>query len=996
MSEPLTFQGAIFRLQTYWADSGCLLWQPYNTEVGAGTMNPATFLRVLGPEPWNVGYVEPSVRPDDSRYGDNPNRVQQHTQYQVILKPVPPDPQELYLGSLEALGIDRARHDVRFVEDNWEWPAGGAWGLGWEVWLDGLEITQFTYFQQAGGYTLEPVSVELTYGLERILMALQGVDHFKKIQYAPGITYEEVLGQNEYEMSVYNLDVADVDRIARLFDAYEAEAQMLIEKGLPIPAYAYVLKTSHTFNVLDARGAIGVTERALYFRRMRGLAREVCRLWLETREEQGYPLGTVEPPTITMPAPPTWQLDRPQTFVLEIGSEELPAQDVPRAVAHLQEEVPVMLEEVRLDHGRITVEGTPRRLVVIVDELAPRQDELEELVKGPPAQIAFDEAGKPTQAALGFARSKGVDVSKLERREIDGGEYVVATVRTEGRPAGDVLAEALPELLATITFQRSMRWNWTNVAYSRPIRWLVAMVDEQVVPIEYAGVVSGRTSRGLRNAAEQEFELRQADDYLRRLDEHGIMVRIDERKGFIWNRAQELATEIGGQVPDEAHGALLDEVTHLVEQPTPLRGTFDEEYLTLPREVLVTVMRKHQRYFPVEDGAGNLLPYFITVANGSVDVDAVRAGNEAVIRARYADAAFFWEQDTAQPLEAFRPALDGLVFQDDLGSMLEKTERLERLVPRFGEMLNLKEADRQTVQRTAYLAKADLVTDMVTEFTNLAGIMGEKYALKSDESPDVARAIFEHRLPRSASDALPESPAGITLAIVDRLDSLVGLFAVDVVPTSTSDPFALRRAALGLVQILAERDIDLDLQEAIRVTAAVQPVEVSAAVRQEVLTFIQRRLEGWLLDRGERHDLVAAVLAVHGHNPALAVRTLRDLCRLADTERFARVLTAYSRPARIVRGEVIDGNVEPALFEHPEERDLWQTYRQVQAHVHPDMSVSAFVELFEPLVEPIDHFFEEVFVMVDDEEIRRNRLTLLQRIAALPNGIIDLTQVQGF
>ncbi|WP_152918145.1 glycine--tRNA ligase subunit alpha, partial [Ardenticatena maritima] len=309
MSDQLTFQDMILRLQDYWAKTGCLLWQPYNTEVGAGTMNPATFLRVLGPEPWNVGYVEPSVRPDDSRYGENPNRIQMHTQYQVILKPDPGNPQELYLGSLEALGIDLSKNDVRFVEDNWESPALGAWGLGWEVWLNGLEITQFTYFQQAGGFNLDPVAVEITYGLERIIMALQGVDHFKKIIYAPGITYDEVLGQNEYEMSVYNLDAANVERVAQLFDLYEAEAKMLIEQRLPIPAYSYMLKTSHTFNILDARGAIGVTERQRYFQRMRDLARDVARLWLEKREEMGFPLGTITPPDVKVPPRPAWVLD---------------------------------------------------------------------------------------------------------------------------------------------------------------------------------------------------------------------------------------------------------------------------------------------------------------------------------------------------------------------------------------------------------------------------------------------------------------------------------------------------------------------------------------------------------------------------------------------------------------------------------------------------------------------------------------------------------------
>jgi glycyl-tRNA synthetase len=280
-------QDALIRLTEYWSSNGCVITQPMNTEVGAGTLNPATALRVLGPEPWRVAYVEPSVRPADSRYGDNPNRLQTHTQFQVILKPEPGDAQELYLGSLAALGIDLGRNDVRFVEDNWASPALGAWGLGWEVWLNGLEITQFTYFQQSGGFDLDPVSVELTYGMERIIMALQGVTHFKDITYAPGISYGEVFGQAEYEMSRYYLDEADIDTNRTLFQAYEREARRLTAARLPVPAHGYVLKCSHTFNVLDARAVIGATERARAFARMRTLAHEVAKLWIQRHQELG-------------------------------------------------------------------------------------------------------------------------------------------------------------------------------------------------------------------------------------------------------------------------------------------------------------------------------------------------------------------------------------------------------------------------------------------------------------------------------------------------------------------------------------------------------------------------------------------------------------------------------------------------------------------------------------------------------------------------------------
>ncbi len=321
----LSMQEAILRLQNYWSGHGCLIAQPSNTEVGAGTMNPATLLSVLGPEPWKVAYVEPSVRPDDSRYGENPNRLQTHTQFQVIIKPEPGNPQELYLGSLAALGIDLHAHDVRFVEDNWAQPAIGAWGLGWEVWLDGMEITQFTYFQQVGGHTLDPIPVEITYGLERILMAVQKVTHFKDLLYAPGVTYGEFLGQSEYEMSRYYLDDADIAATRQLLDIYSREAERLIERRLPIPAHTFVLKSSHAFNVLDARGAISTTERAKWFATMRTQSRAVATLWTELRSEADHPRGA------HIPRPPAVPLIDPTTLpatggslVFEVGVEELP------------------------------------------------------------------------------------------------------------------------------------------------------------------------------------------------------------------------------------------------------------------------------------------------------------------------------------------------------------------------------------------------------------------------------------------------------------------------------------------------------------------------------------------------------------------------------------------------------------------------------------------------------------------------------------------------
>ena len=526
-----TFQQIVTDLQGYWADQGCLIWQPHNAEVGAGTMNPATFLAVLGPEPWNVAYVEPSIRPDDARYGENPNRMGRHHQFQVILKPDPGNPQELYLKSLEAIGIDLEKHDVRFVEDNWESPALGAWGLGWEVWLDGLEITQFTYFQQAGSLDLEPNSVEITYGLDRILMALQDVRHFKDLAWNDRVNFGDVLMSYEQQTSAYYFEYADVDRLRQMYDISEDEANMALDHGLVRPAHDLVLRCSHLFNVLDARGSIGVTERAGYFGRMRRLARRVAEGYVVERQEQEFPLGddpksqswvagseqveTGDGEAAGEGSPQSDSASMPSAaadFVLEIGCEELPPADLDRYLEGLETRATKLLSEHRLTYSELKVSGTPRRIALQILGLADRQTDIEEQVVGPPVKAAYAPDGTPTGAAIGFAKSAGVEVSELEQVEQKGGLRVAALKREAGRPASSVLAEVLPGLISGLPAGRTMRWNPSGERFSRPIRWLLALHGPAIVPVELAGLSAGRTSYGLRPKS-AELKLADASDY---------------------------------------------------------------------------------------------------------------------------------------------------------------------------------------------------------------------------------------------------------------------------------------------------------------------------------------------------------------------------------------------------------------------------------------------------------------------------------------------------
>lgn len=991
MPDKLSFQDIILRFLEFWEEQGCLVWHPHNVQVGAGTMNPATVLRVLGPEPWNVVYIEPSIRPDDGRFGDNPNRMQQHYQLQVILKPDPGDPQEIYLKSLEAVGINLREHDIRFVEDNWEQPALGAWGLGWEVWLDGQEITQFTYFQQAGGVTLDPVSVELTYGLDRIALALQDVESVWEIEFGSGVIYGDLLLQAEIEHCHYYFNVANVDTLKEVYEDYEQEAKRCLEAGLVMPAHDFNLKCSWLFNVLDTRGAIGVTERANYFRRMRGIARQVSDAYLEQRLRMEYPFADNELwKSMTVPAvvsSKSKDFETPQTFLLEIGSEELPAGDLSSALRQLKAIVEPLLEDLRLSYERIEIRGTPRRLAMIVHKLANRQTDLEMEVKGPPADRAFDPDGNPTKAAEGFARSKGIKPSELIVVVEDDRHYVAARIQETGRPATQALAEVLPDLISNIKFEKTMRWNSSNIAYSRPIRWIVALFGTEIIPFTYAGVPSGRISRGQRLDDSQEIEIDDAAHYADIMAQNRIIIQTEERKTIILTAAGNLAQEVGGVIREDLD--LLAEVANLIEQPTLLRGRFEDRFLSLPTEVLVAVMKKHQRYFPVYAPDGlSLLPYFITVRNGdNHHLDIVRQGNEHVIRARFADAEFFYKKDTQSKLEEFLPRLDTLTFQAELGSMLDKVHRLEVLTPTVADMLDLTANEKRVSVRAATLSKADLATSMVVEMTSLQGIIGGQYARLSGESDSVANAISEQY------SAVSSTRPGLALALADRIDSLVGLFAVGLAPKGSNDPFALRRAAIQIVENLIANEVKIDLRRALLAAIPSLPVPANKETISEVLGFINNRLETYLLERGIRTPVVRAILAEQGHDPFSASRAAATLNEIVREDTWPPLLDSYARCVRITRDQP-QYELRPDDLEMAQEKNLLAAFERASNTI--DGSVASFVSALADMEPAISEFFDNVLVMDEDMRVRQNRLALLQKITGLAKGIADLSYLEGF
>ena len=681
-------------------------------------------------------------------------------------------------------------------------------------------------------------------------------------------------------------------------------------------------------------------------------------------------------------------------LVFEIGTEELPAKDLSSARLQLEQGAREMLEESRLPYENLRILGTPRRLVLYIEKLAPAQEERTVIEKGPPVDRAYDADGQPTKAAQGFARSQGVNLDALERKEMDGGIYVVAAVKQAGESANKVLTEKIPELIGGIRFEKSMRWNQSQVAFSRPIRWLLALHGTHVLPCEYADLPAGRTTRLLRFQETGGVVIQDAADYLRVMNDGGILLDVEERQNRIQNEIASLANEVDGEVIDDP--GLLAEVTNLVEMPTALRGVFDPEFLELPREVLISVMKNHQRYFPITKN-DTLLPYFISVRNGDdAHLKTVIKGNENVLRARFADAAFFVKKDLALPLESYLPKLGSLTFESRLGSMLDKVARIEQLTTKIGGMLGLDKKTIAVAERAARLCKADLATQMVIEMTALQGEIGRVYALESGESEEVGEAILEHYLPRFARDRLPETEAGIAVGLADRLDTLVGLIAAGYRPTGARDPFALRRTAIGLVQVLIVRGISLDLRDAIDAAKEQLPIPAPEEIIRECLEFITARFQAHMLAEGKPHDAVEAVLAEQSHDPTPAAHAVDRLKVWRERDDWDEMLQAYARCARITRGEEETFTVQPEMLQEDAEKELFAAVLGAERVDRKKGSVDDFFMMFQPLVPVITRYFEDVLVMAEDPELRSNRLGTIQRVVKLADHVLDLSRLEGF
>jgi glycyl-tRNA synthetase beta chain len=688
-------------------------------------------------------------------------------------------------------------------------------------------------------------------------------------------------------------------------------------------------------------------------------------------------------------------------LLLEIGTEELPASFVASGVDALPGLLGAKLAEARLSHGAIVAAGTPRRLAVWAEDVAERQPDLDEEVTGPPSRIAFDASGAPTRAAQSFAEKIGVAVETLGRVQTDKGEYVVGRKREAGRPALDVLTPALTEVCQKIPFRKSMRWSDGETAFGRPVRWLIALLGAHVIPFEFAGLSAGRTSHGHRFLSPEAFELAAAKDYVDALRARHVLVRMEERAGVMQERLAKAAGDAGGVLIEDAF--LVGENASLVEEPQVVVGGFDQEFLALPERVILDVAKGHQRYFGVRRADGTLLPNYLAVVNTAKNPENIRRGNDRVMRARLADAKFFYDEDLKIPLGTRREKLDAVVFHKRLGSIGNKVARLTRLVDELGRQLSLPNATVADAHAGALLAKCDLTTLMVGELPELQGEMGHAYALKQGVAPAVARVISEHYQPKGADDPPAPSDAGALLALADRLDTLTGCFAVGIMPTGTADPLALRRAAIGILRTLLDKGWELSLRDASSAAyvglTGIELDQSAEATLEKLLPFLEQRLRGVLTERLPQ-DAVDACLASDADVPsdvaarAAALGALPADVRASAGEVFKRAANiAKNAPAGEPRPPQ---EVEKAV--HASEAALFAALEKLDTAVSAAREKREYGVIVHAIAEfapTLGKYFDDVMVMAEDAALRENRLRTMGKVQRMCSSVANFNLLAG-
>ncbi len=675
-----------------------------------------------------------------------------------------------------------------------------------------------------------------------------------------------------------------------------------------------------------------------------------------------------------------------RNLLLEIGLEEMPARFITDSINQLASKVENWLNTNNIGFDTIKLYSTPRRLALLVLNVDERQEDSEEEAKGPAKKIALNESGEWSKAAIGFTRGQGLTVEDIYFKEINGVEYAHIKKFIKGQETSDLLVD-MKGIIAGLTFPKNMRWADLELRYVRPIKWLVAMFGNEIIPFDIAGVQTGSVTRGHRFLGEGNIQLSDPQEYEEALLGQYVVADAKKRKDAITSQLEKIEEENGWVVPvDEG---LLEEVNNLVEYPTALYGRFEEEFLEIPGEVLITSMKEHQRYFPVKSKSGDLLPHFITVRNGDhLHIEKVARGNEKVLRARLADAAFFYKEDQRMQIDAALEKLKNVVYHEEIGTIAEKSERVRKLVGSIADRLEFSPDVIRFADRAAQISKFDLVSQMVYEFPELQGIMGEKYALQKGESPEVAAAINEHYMPRNADDSVPASPAGALVAIADKLDTIVAFFSLGIIPSGSQDPYALRRQATGIVQTLIEKKWNISLENLVGlalnlVSEAGITKRSDEEVYHDLIQFFKLRVKHLLQERAIRYDLIDAVLGGEIGIVSGLIEKAEALQAASSSEGFKESMEALSRVLNIASKKDVLGDIDPERFENEYEQRLYEKYLELGKKAEDGMDAASYYQLLVNIKPEINDYFEHTMVMSDNQDVRDNRLNQMAALAVL-------------
>lgn len=687
-----------------------------------------------------------------------------------------------------------------------------------------------------------------------------------------------------------------------------------------------------------------------------------------------------------------------KNYLLEIGVEEIPAHYINNALNQIKKDASKIFKEEKTEYETIEVYATPRRFSMIVKGLKENESAEELKLKGPAKRISFDEEGNPTKALQGFMKSQNIDESSIVVEDFKGEEYVFALIKKESKPIEDIIRLNMANLIKGINFPKTMNWGGKNIRFARPIRWIVSLLDDKVVGFELEGIPVSNKTKGHRFLGSSNIEIDQVDNYIELLRDNYVILDQNERREIIEFGSEKLVREKAGSILKDS--ALLEEVTYLVEYPTPFIGKIKEEYLDLPIDVVTTPIKEHLRYFPVVDEKGRLMPYFISIRNGDEEyLDVVTKGNEKVLGARLEDAKFFFDEDTKKPLEDFVENLKTIVFQEKLGSLYDKTLRIQKLSEKIGDFLEVGDKTKDNLKRASLLSKADLASKMVIEFTELQGKMGMEYANASGENEIVSLAIHEQYLPKYAGGELPTTTAGSILSIADKLDTITGLFAIDIKPTGSQDPFALRRSAIGIINIIIDKKLNMPISEIIDYALYIYVEENGLAfdynkTKNEVLEFFKGRIRNIFLDKGTRYDIIDAVLGSNTNDIYDIKIRIKKLSEWLEDRDAEGILNSFNRISTLAK-KAESTEVQRNLLEK-DEIQLYDAYNSIEekflAYINKKEYDKA-LDILEGLTGDIDNYFENVMVMVEDDILKQNRLALLRKIYDSMLMICDLSKI---